>query len=204
MFVLRKDIDKFSDEYKKQQATEGMGDMSVGYLPEFNCVVDTVIEDLTRLFEHKPCTSDMISGWRHGYSAAAVARFILSERVMQRSEIFLGCNQYQEWALDQLRAVMRLNSWGWGMGYHYCPSVDELALPPAVVQADINRRLAEIRKLSIKSALIQDAFYIFNDPIPNASVVKHETEVEVITEFLHQVRHEMELLVSLAFNRTEA
>lgn len=204
MFILRTDIDKFSDKYKARQAEEGMGDLSVGYLPEFNCVVSSVIRDLVRLFEHKPCTSDMIAGWRHGYSADAVARFILSTKVLARNELFVGCNQYQEWALDQLRTVMRLNSWGWGMGYHYCPSVDELSMPPATVQADINRRLAAIRKLSIKSALIQDAFYIFNDPIPNASVVKHETEVEPITEFLHQVRHEMELLVSLAFDRIEA
>lgn len=204
MFVLRKDIDKFSDKYKARQAEAGMGDMSIGYLPEFDYVVRLVVEDLVRLFEHKPCTSDMISGWRHGYSAAAVARFILSAKVLQHSEIFLGCNQYQEWALDQLRKVMCLNSWGWGMGYHYCPSVDELSLPPAVVQADINRRLVAIRKLSIEGAVIRDPYYIFNDPIPNAGVVKHETEVEVITEFLHQVRHEMELLVSLAFDRVEA
>lgn len=204
MFILREDIDKFSDKYKERQAEAGMGDMSVGYLPEFDYVARLVIKGLVRLFEHKPCTSDMIAGWRHGYSAAAVARFILSAKVLAHNEIFVGCNQYQGWALDQLRTVMGLNSWGWGVGYHYCPSVDELSLPPAVVQADINRRLALIRKLSIKSALIQDAFYIFNDPIPNASVVKHETEVEVITEFLHQVRHEMELLVSLAFDRVEA
>lgn len=204
MLILRKDFNKFGPEYILKDADEDdqVGDISELYLAAFNDVVRRSISTLEELFKHRKCTADIISGWRHGYSAEAVGRYIIAQRVLRDDIPYVEGKDHFQWSLNQILLTMKLKGYGWGWGYNYCPSIDELSSPPAVVQADINRRLANIRKLSVRG-LTQDPYYIFNDPIPNAGAIHHETEIEPVTEFIDQVNAAMKNIIGLAFDFVE-
>lgn len=201
---LRPDVNKYGVEFNERQATPGMGDMSFGYDPEFNNTAERVAKLITTMLAEDHHISTMISGWRHGYSASAVARYVLGTKTLLHSIVFVGCNWYQEIALTQIRREMHISGWRWGRGYNYCPSYDELTMPPAVVQLGINKRLASIRKLAMannENLCNTLPYLLFNDPIKNAGAVHNDDEVEPITEFIADVKAEMDKYISLVFDR---
>lgn len=201
---LRSDVSKYGIEFNEKQSKPGVGDMSFGYDPEFESVANRVAKLVTTMLDEDHHISTMISGWRHGYSASAVARYVLGTKTLLHPIVFFGCNGYREMALTQIRREMHIAGWHWGRGYNYCPSYDELTTPPALVQRDINKRLASVRKLAIadNNNLCNTVPYlVFNDPIENAGVVRHDGEVEPITEFIAAVKVEMDKYIGLVFER---
>lgn len=164
-------------------------------------VTESAINNLARLFRYNRYAKDIIAGWRYGYKPEAVARYILN-RATNYCNLSFGMNGYQEHAVKLLRNLLKVDGDGWGVDYGYTPSLDELDTPAAVVQADINKRLAGIRKLAVENnenLCNTIPYLLFNDPIENAGVIHHENEAPVVVAFTEAVFDSVRQQISHVF-----
>lgn len=194
MFKLREEVElkdgKFEYEKYPDYARYAAG------------VVANAVTNLTALFRDNYYAKDIIAGWRYGYAPAAVARYIL-ERAVETSAVQYAQNMYQARAITVLRQLLRVNEKGWGALYDYTPSVAELSTPAAIVQADINKRLAANRTLAVAHAEEVNGIiprYRFNETIDNPGIIKHDSEVAVVLAFTSEVFVETRKLIHQVFD----
>jgi hypothetical protein len=193
MFELRGGIDLRTEKY----------DGDPDYNRHAKALIKSVIKGLTAIIKENCYAADIIAGWRHGYAADAVARYIVIKMITNDHDGLRHFhNQYSAQAEVVLRQLLNLETKGWGAGYGYTPSVAELVRPAPVVQGEINARLAIIRKLinaENNSGFAIEPQRLFNEPIENAGSIKHQCEVPVVSTFTENVFAEVRKLVTPVF-----
>lgn len=193
MFELRGGVDLRTEKY----------DGDPDYARYAKTLIKNTIGDLVAIVKDNRYAIDIIAGWRHGYAPDAVARYILIKAITDDHYALRHFhNEYTAHAEVVLRELLNLSSNGWGDGYGYTPSVVELTKPAAVVQGEINTRLAIIRKLinsENSSGFAIEPERLFNEPIENAGSIKHQCEVPVVTAFTEKVFVEVRKLAAPVF-----
>lgn len=192
MFELRGGVDLRTEKY----------DGDPDYARYAKALIKNTIRDLAAIVKGNRYAIDIIAGWRHGYAPDAVARYILIKAITDDYALRHFYNEYTAHAETVLRELLNLSDNGWGDGYGYTPSVAELTKPAAVVQGEINTRLAIIRKLinsENNSGFAIEPERLFNEPIANAGSIKHQCEVPVVTAFTEKVFVEVRKLAAPAF-----
>lgn len=175
--------------------------------PDYNrharALIKSTIMGLTAIIKENRYAIDIIAGWRHGYAADAVARYIVIKMITNDHDGLRHFhNRYSAHAEIVLRKLLNLDTNGWGAGYGYTPSVAELVRPAPVVQGEINARLGIIRKLinaENASGFAVEPQRLFNEPIENAGSIKHQCEVPVVSTFTEKVFAEVRKLVNPVF-----
>ena len=152
---------------------------------------------ITDLLLRNSAASDVISGWRHGYHPAAVARYVLKETLSER-KVYFGMNGAQAVVYKAHMKALKLCGAGWGAGYDYFPAISELERNPAEVQCEINLTLKLIDKITPD---LNDKLGtpVFNEPKDNPSVIKDDRELLFITNFMKATRIEILNILSMAF-----
>jgi len=159
--------------------------------------VDRASALITDLLLRNSAASDVISGWRHGYHPAAVARYVLKETLSER-KVYFGMNGTQTVVYKAYMKALKLCGAGWGIGYDYFPAISELERNPAEVQSEINHRLKFINEIT-PDLNDKPGTPVFNEPKDNPGVIKDDRELLFITNFMTATRIEILDILSTAF-----
>lgn len=154
------------------QGEEALAKASAGWYAFFKQLSDNANHNVKAI----------IAGWRRGYSADAVADWIVWFAYDVNKVVGNSASTLETTLTDQIFDIMGYRDEGWGGQYAYHPALNESNQDPLNVQRDINNRAAAVSKLTGDEVI---TFGVYQN---GTGALRRDKEFDAVSEFRAQVK----------------